>query len=555
MIIIVHSRIIDNSIRDSLGTVDYSYYFVRNAFIASLESFATIVASQHPETDVDPVYDAALESGETCVFLSFAPPHKTPLGLRCPTIPVFAWEFNTIPNEVWDNEPRNDWRHVFAACGRAISLSRHTAQTVRRSMGATFPIIAVPTPIFEKFSNLEQAARIALPTTVLTVPGPVFDTNAMSAYRLSPVWPPAPVPLLTPAPIDMTVTVAPKPQPELAPEPEPAPVVVAPPRPGLRRRLQITKFLMLQWYRLVVRDLLPRPAASANAAFARLTIALLRRGLARRRVELPIAVIAPVVTHVAVETPPPLPAPEPEPPAAVPYEIVRLDGVVYISMFSPTDGRKNWFDIVTAFCWAFRETADATLVLKIIQPDRGYEPTLQHLLKELSPFRCRVVVLHGFLETPDYRALIAGASYYVNASRGEGLCMPLMEFMSAGTPAIAPRHTAFEDYIDEKCAFVLRASIENNVWPEDSRDLFRTTRYRLDWSSLMQAYLESYRVARQEPERYAAMSEQAREAMRDYCGLDVVTEKLRDFLMTAADNQDLQRRASRSVVPVMELVG
>ena len=224
-------------------------------------------------------------------------------------------------------------------------------------------------------------------------------------------------------------------------------------------------------------------------------------------------------------------------------------------MFSPTDGRKNWFDIVTAFCWAFRETADATLVLKIIQPDRGYEPTLQHLLKELSPFRCRVVVLHGFLETPDYRSLIAGASYYVNASRGEGLCMPLMEFMSAGTPAIAPRHTAFEDYIDERCAFVLRASIENNVWPEDSRDLSVPTRYRLDWSSLMQAYLESYRVARQDPERYAAMSEQAREAMRGYCGLDVVTGKLHEFLIAAADNQDLHRRTSRPAVPVMELVG
>jgi hypothetical protein len=52
--------------------------------------------------------------GEPCVFLSFSPPHRTPVHLACPTLPVFAWEFSTIPNEPFAGEPRNDWRTVLA---------------------------------------------------------------------------------------------------------------------------------------------------------------------------------------------------------------------------------------------------------------------------------------------------------------------------------------------------------------------------------------------------------------------------------------------------------
>ena len=47
--------------------------------------------------------------------------------------------------------------------------------------------------------------------------------------------------------------------------------------------------------------------------------------------------------------------------------------------------------------------------------------------------------------------------------------MPLMEFMSAGRPVIAPRHTAMADYIDESSAFIVASSPEHNVWPDDPR--------------------------------------------------------------------------------------
>ena len=55
---------------------------------------------------------------------------------------------------------------------------------------------------------------------------------------------------------------------------------------------------------------------------------------------------------------------------------------------------------------------NATLVLKMTHNDMDlYRGTLLNLLARLSPFRCRVLVLHGFLEDPQYLQLIKASSY------------------------------------------------------------------------------------------------------------------------------------------------
>ena len=205
--------------------------------------------------------------------------------------------------------------------------------------------------------------------------------------------------------------------------------------------------------------------------------------------------------------------------------------MVYVSVFNPDDGRKNWHHIITAFCWALRDVEDATLVLKMTQNDLStYYVELLTVLSQLSPFSCRVVVMHGFLEDEQFARLYGAASFYVNASRCEGLCLPLMEFMSCARPAIAPDHTAMRDYIDPHVAFIVKSSREPTIWPEDSRILYRTLRHRPDWGSLKLAYQQSYALARHQPEAYHAMAAAANERMRGYCGFDPVQRRLADFL-------------------------
>jgi glycosyltransferase involved in cell wall biosynthesis len=203
---------------------------------------------------------------------------------------------------------------------------------------------------------------------------------------------------------------------------------------------------------------------------------------------------------------------------------------VYVSVFNPKDGRKNWHQLISAFCWAFRETDDATLVLKMTQNDlSSYYVELMTLLAQLSPFACRVVVMHGYLDDPQYARLYGAASFYVNASRCEGLCLPLMEFMASGKPVIAPNHTAMEDYIDEQVAFIVKSSEELTIWPQDTRIIYRTLRHRPDWGSLKTAYQDSYRMAREQPDVYQAMSRAAIERMRGYCAFTPVQKRLSTF--------------------------
>jgi glycosyltransferase involved in cell wall biosynthesis len=210
---------------------------------------------------------------------------------------------------------------------------------------------------------------------------------------------------------------------------------------------------------------------------------------------------------------------------------IAAASVVYTTVFNPIDGRKNWPDIIKAFVFALRENAGALLIVKIthseLQPFLG---DLCSYLVSMAPFQCRIVFLHGYLDDDEYQNLIRATSFIVNASKGEGQCLPLMEFMSSGVPAIAPDNTAMSDYISSQNAFVVKSSIEPAVWPQDPRLLFRTTRYRINWESLYDAFKESYRLAVSRKQDYALMSKASIAALQQYCSMESATERMREFL-------------------------
>jgi glycosyltransferase involved in cell wall biosynthesis len=206
---------------------------------------------------------------------------------------------------------------------------------------------------------------------------------------------------------------------------------------------------------------------------------------------------------------------------------LHLKGIIYTTVFNPNDGRKNWLDLLCGFVWAFRKFEDVTLILKVIY--HNFEEVREIItdgIFQLMPFKCRVVVMHGYLNDDEYAKLVQGSTYIVNAAHGEGQCLPLMEYMSAGKPAIAPSHTAMEEYINEGNSFVVKSSLERIQWPHDPRVALRTFRYRINWESLYNAYLESYSVAKNDSDRYARMSGCAVESLRKYCSKAVVEERL-----------------------------
>jgi glycosyltransferase involved in cell wall biosynthesis len=208
---------------------------------------------------------------------------------------------------------------------------------------------------------------------------------------------------------------------------------------------------------------------------------------------------------------------------------LHLQGIIYTSVFNPSDRRKNWQDLLKGFIWAFRKLEDVTLVLKIVyyDIDEATETVTNEIFK-LMPFKCRVVILYGYLNDNEYAKLIQESTYVVNTAHGEGQCLPLMEYMSAGKPAIAPAHTAMADYICEDNAFVVKSSVERIYWPHDPRDTLRTLHYRINWESLYNAFLDSYYVAKNDPARYSRMSGCAVESLKKFCSKVVAEERLKN---------------------------
>ena len=410
MSFIIYSPTGAQATAETLGVAEYSYGFVLRAFQPLLERIGDVFVVTDPAKEVDELHEAQLRRGEASVFLSFAPPHRTILGLRAPTVPVIAWEYPTIPDEVWGDERRHDWRWVLRQTGRAITLSRLAARAIKAAMGSDFPVVAIPAPVWDRQGTLRHLPlRPREQVAELAVEGFIFDSRA--------------------------------------------------------------------------------------ASFA--------SGMAT-----------------------PSPPPEQTLPAST-----KLDGVIFASVLSPKDGRKNWPDIVTAFISAMSLAPDATLVLKMIGADPGpWWWEFYDRVSRMPPFQCRIVVVNGYLDDSRYAALIAASDWVVNASVAEGLCLPLLEFMCADRPAISPCHTAMADYIDPSCALVVDSKEEYCGWPHDTRMGMTTARHRVAWSSLRDSLAEAYRIAKSAPIRHSAMAKAAGEVIQAFCSDAVVAEKLDGFL-------------------------
>ena len=143
---LVYSEVNSETISQSLGLSEYSYYFVLKEFLPVLRELGDVCVVKEPR-EVDSLYAQALREGVPCVFLSFTPPHKTFLRLKCPSVPVLAWEFDTIPNEHWSREPQQDWRYSLRKCGRAITHSEMTLAAIRAEVGSDYPVVSVPAPV------------------------------------------------------------------------------------------------------------------------------------------------------------------------------------------------------------------------------------------------------------------------------------------------------------------------------------------------------------------------------------------------------------------------
>jgi len=457
-----------SDVSTNIGIAAYSYYFVYRAYQPLLAKYAKITEIPRPESQIDFALRKATLDGLEGIFLTFLPLQNVYLSTLGPVVAYPFWEFPDIPSENFENNPRNNWVRIAKRLSLIFTACEFTKQAFRRA-GIQTPIQVLPVPVQERYFQL-----------------PVWDPKAVVTVGCT-YWPLE----------DNQATAAPPPPPDDADPPPPPP-----PPPRFRHLVKRGLQALRATYKQRIKPWVPRR-------------------------------IAVVITHLvhAVAPPPALPAPAVAPAGHGPPTNLQLSGAVYTSIFNPFDRRKNWTDMLSAFLLALGPREDATLVLKLVVPREHEHAGVQEVANYYRGLdirhKCRVVLIATYLTDEQMMALCWGSAFYLNASKAEGACLPLQDFLAAGRPGLAPRHTAMADYFDAGVGFVVEAQPEPTFWPHDPRHAIRTTWYRIDWQSLHDQIRDSYRLLYQnDGEEYREMALRARARMEEYASLAAVWPRL-----------------------------
>jgi glycosyltransferase involved in cell wall biosynthesis len=210
---------------------------------------------------------------------------------------------------------------------------------------------------------------------------------------------------------------------------------------------------------------------------------------------------------------------------------LELSGVVYTSIFSPRDGRKNWQDLLTGFVSALCDRDDATLLVKLITKERlMVEQVLEFYRAVGLAHRCKVIFITDYLSDEQMLGLVRASTYYLTTTRAEGNCLPLMNYLAAGRPGIAPCHTAISDYFSDDIGLTLPWHPEPAIWPQDNRGRIKTTWARLEWPALVERLRASYFLALHHRSAYEARAEKGQQCMRERASIESVWAQLQAAL-------------------------
>lgn len=208
-------------------------------------------------------------------------------------------------------------------------------------------------------------------------------------------------------------------------------------------------------------------------------------------------------------------------------ESLELTGVVYTTIFNPDDGRKNWNDLLTGYLCALADRDDATLVVKLIaRKPQSVKKVIDYYLERGIKHRCKLAFICDFLTDEQMLELCQGTTFYLQSTKAEGNCLPLMNYLAAGRPGISPDHSSMSDYFSDRSGFVVESHPEPATWPHERRPRLRTTWGRIVWTSLRDQIQASYRMATDDPSAYAALSTSCRDHMHAWADSIAVAQRL-----------------------------
>lgn len=147
------------------------------------------------------------------------------------------------------------------------------------------------------------------------------------------------------------------------------------------------------------------------------------------------------------------------------------DAFVFYTVSEFTN-RKNIETLLRAYHSEFAPDEQVHLLIKTT--DAGYGPDIQkHIFdtldkvkrnlrihKDLSRYKKELIVC-GHISQEDLYFIHNTCNAFVTASHGEGWCMPCFDAMGFGKTIVAPRHSAFTDYLSDKNAYLVDCYEDN----------------------------------------------------------------------------------------------
>jgi len=137
----------------------------------------------------------------------------------------------------------------------------------------------------------------------------------------------------------------------------------------------------------------------------------------------------------------------------------------FLSVFQ-WHARKDPYSLILAYLSEFHPDEKTALVLKTYVNKTG---DIQSILGQLDRIKkgtrlphdyARIFVVPSVLSDHEMAELYRSVDCYATTSRGEGFCLPTAEALACGVPVIAPKASAFTDYVTENVGYLTKAHEE-----------------------------------------------------------------------------------------------
>lgn len=190
--------------------------------------------------------------------------------------------------------------------------------------------------------------------------------------------------------------------------------------------------------------------------------------------------------------------------------VLDLTGIVYTAIIRPSNPFKDWKRLIDDFCRVFKNTEDVTLILKMAGRVKERKKRLTVQALRWKSVKCRIIIINEHLPQDQYENLVRSTAYIINSSTSKEVGNSLLEFMSAGKPAISLKYAEMHMLSSENTFIV----------PTGGRANF----------SIREQLGQSYATIKNDPGRYRAMAESATGSMKAYCSKAVIEPRLFAFL-------------------------